>query len=232
MNIAIIEDNLPELEDLENSVCKILNESNAEFEIGKFSSISDFSKRDREFELVILDLKLPDGSGLELAREIKRNSEKTGIIIVTAYREYVYEGYEVDAFRFIPKPVDPNKMREAILSFLYEKLETQTLFITVEGQKLPLPVNDIVFIESQGNHSTLYLLNGKTLSNKRSISDFEHDISNRQFIRVHRRFLINMKHIKSVKGYEIYFVNNFRAEVSRRNRLDFEQKLISYLNNR
>ena len=115
MKIAIIEDEPLELSQITNEIKSIRKKEVAGigFEISAYQTIRDFEEKRQNVDLLVLDLHLPDGNGMDLARRLKEEHASTGVIIITAYQEHVYEGYEVGAFRFLPKPVDTEKLKEA-----------------------------------------------------------------------------------------------------------------------
>ena len=152
------------------------------------------------------------------------------MIIITAYQEHVYEGYEVGAFRFLPKPVDSGKLQEAVLHYVNDYQSMKYLLVPTQTDQLVLAMDDIVCIESQGKHSVVYLQDGKAFDSKKSIASYTEEIENKSFCRVHRRFLVNMKHIVRIEGNEIVFdMNRCQAEISRRSRSEFEARFAAFL---
>ncbi len=232
MKIAIIEDEAMELEQLKQAVMEITAEALPKhpWEVVGFETMQAFDAAKMQTDLLILDLHLPDGNGLTLARKLKEERAGTGVIIITAYQEHVYEGYEVGAFRFLPKPVDTGKLQEAVLHYVNEYQSMKYLLVPTQTDQLVLAIDDIVCIESQGKHSVVYLQDGKAFDSKKSIASYTEEIENKSFCRVHRRFLVNMKHIVRVEGNEIVFdMNRCQAEISRRSRSEFEARFAAFL---
>lgn len=232
MRIAIIEDEALELAQLTNLI-KTLEEKEAlgvSFDLSEFQTIEDFETADVKADLLILDLHLPDGNGLDLARRLRQQHADTGIIIITAYQEHVYEGYEVGAFRFLPKPVEAERLREALLQFAAEYRSMKYLLVPTQTEQLVLPLDEIVCIESQGKNSVVYMQDGRNIESKRSILDYTKEIENGSFVRVHRCYLVNMKHIVRLKDSKIVFDTDVcHAEISRRNRTEFDARFTSFL---
>lgn len=232
MKITIVEDEAMELEQLETAVKEIAeNELPAlSCELTCFESMQAFDAANAEPDLLILDLHLPDGNGLELAKKLKAERTNTGVIIITAYQEHVYEGYEVGAFRFLPKPVDAEKLRDAVLRYAEEYCSMKVLLVPTHTEQLVLPLDDIVCIESQGKRSVVYMQDGRNIESKKSILDYTQEIENGSFVRVHRCYLVNMKHIVRLKDSKIIFdTNACHAEISRRNRAEFDARFAAFL---
>lgn len=232
MNIAIIEDEAQELAQLAEKIQAIDKEDSVglSFDIFRFQTIEDFETADLKTDLLILDLHLPDGNGLDLARRLRQQHTNTGIIIITAYQEYVYEGYEVSAFRFLPKPVDTEKLQDAVLHYVEAYRLTKYLLVPTQTDQQVLPLDEIVCIESQGKRSVVYMQDGRNIESKKSILDYTREIEHSSFVRVHRCYLVNMKHIVRFKDSKIVFdTDACHAEISRRNRTEFDARFAAFL---
>ena len=232
MRIAVLEDASVELEQLVQLVADITKTDLPEFacEVIPFRTIKTFEESRAVFDLLILDLHLPDGNGLDLARNLRKQYANIGIIIITAYQEHVYDGYEVGAFRFLPKPVQQEKLREAIRLFVQTHYSMRYLLVPTQTEQLVLPLDDIVCIESQGKHSVIYLRDERYYDSKESIAVYAAEIKSQSFFRVHRRYLVNMKHIIRLSDNKITFdMNRCHAEISRRNRAKFDERFSAYL---
>ena len=232
MKIAIIEDEPLELatlaEQLE-TICK-KEAKGFSFEISQFRTMRAFESAETPVDLLILDLHLPDGNGLELAKKLKAERANTRVIIITAYQEHVYEGYEVGAFRFLPKPLQYEKLKEAMLHYAAEFRSMKYLLVPTQNEQLVIALDDIVCIESQGKHSVVYMQDGRNIESKKSIQTYTQEIENDSFVRVHRCYLVNMKHIVRLKGSKIVFdTNACHAEISRRNRSEFDARFAAFL---
>ena len=232
MKIAIIEDEALELEQLEQAVNEIAAEKMPEMacEVTSFATMQAFDAADLQVDLLILDLHLPDGNGLDLARRLKKERADAGVIIITAYQEHVYEGYEVGAFRFLTKPLQKEKLQGAMLDYAAELRAMKYLLVPTQTKQFVVPLDEIVCIESQGKRSVVYLQDGQDYDSKKSIAEYTEDIKNKCFCRVHRCFLVNMKHIVRVEENEIVFdMGRCHAEISRRSRAEFEVRFAAFL---
>ena len=232
MNIAIIEDEAQELAQLTEQIQAIDKEDSVglSFDIFRFQTIEDFETAALKTDLLILDLHLPDGNGLDLARRLRQQRADIGIIIITAYQEHVYEGYEVGAFRFLPKPVDEKKLQDAVLHYVDEYRSMRFLLVPTPTEQLVLPLDEIVCIESQGKNAVVYMQDGQNIESKKSIQDYTKEIEHGSFVRVHRCYLVNMKHIVRLKDSKIVFdTDACHAEISRRNRAEFDARFTAFL---
>ena len=232
MKIAVLEDKSIEQEQLLQSVAAIMAEDLPEVlcELTSFTTMQTFETSEEHYDLLIMDLHLPDGNGLELARRLRQQRANTGIIIITAYQEHVYEGYEVGAFRFLPKPVETELLRDALLQYVAEYRSMKYLLVPTMSEQLVLSLDEIVCIESQGKRSVVYMQDGRNIESKKSIQDYTKEIEHSSFVRVHRCYLVNMKHIVRLRDNKIVFdTDACHAEISRRNRTEFDARFASFL---
>ena len=232
MRIAILEYASVEQEQLVQSVAAIMAEDLPDLscEISTYTSMQAYEAAGDAYDLLILDLHLPDGNGLDLARRLRQQRADTGIMIITAYQEHVYEGYEVGAFRLLPKPVEPERLKTALLQFIAQYRSMRFLLVPTQTEQLVLALDEIVCIESQGKHTVVYMQDGRNIESKKSIQDYTREIENGSFVRVHRCYLVNMKHILRLKDSKIVFdTDSCHAEISRRNRNDFNTRFTAFL---
>lgn len=228
MRVAICEDDKVTIEYLAGSVLKCFNELNTYAEIVTYTKGEDFLKSPNNYDLIFLNCRLSDINGIEIAKRIRLHNSKTAIIFVTAYDEYVYESFEVNAFRYLLKPINEESLKNAISAFI-KAYENET-FIAVPYDKKMVTLNDdeVIYIEANEKHSIVRTLDTSYDSYK-SISKYQESIKSSHFFRTHRRFLVNMKYIMEIDGNIITLTNGEKVEVSRRNMKIFNKCYMNFL---
>lgn len=159
----------------------------------------------RPVDVLFLDIKMPKILGTEFLRQL---SHPPKVIFVTAYRDYAVEGYELDAIDYLVKPVSFERFFKAIdklkRSFGQEVVSEKTeyknnpdAFVYLKADKLmhKVVLNEILYIESWRDYVKLYFTNGKHLLVKQSISAIENLLSDHQFLRVHRSYIVSLNKI-------------------------------------
>src|SRR5688500_14240859 len=159
----------------------------------------------RTFDVMFLDIKMPKIIGTEFLRNL---SHPPKVIFVTAYREYAVEGFELDAVDYMVKPVSFERFLKAIdrlKRVMGEHPLTETkhystnpdafVYLKAEKAMQKVLVNDISYIESFKDYVKLYFDNGKNLLVKQSIKAIENLLSEHNFIRVHRSYIVSISHI-------------------------------------
>ena len=196
-------------------------------------------------DLIFLDVSMPGMTGFEM---LKKLDEIPHVIFVTAYDEYALKAFEVNALDYLLKPVDLDRLNEAI-----EKLKNSEDhdFESAVSEKLdrknrPLGIDDKVFIkdgekcyfvelsevrmlESDGNYVKVYFGNSRPLI-LRSLNSFEERLDQEHFFRANRKFIINLNWIEKVEnwfngGLQVELRGGDKIEISRRQAIRFKEML-------
>ncbi len=186
-------------------------------------------------DIALLDLDF-DGqrySGIDIARELRTVRPDAIIIFVSNYIEYAPEGYEVNAFRYILKKDIQQKISECI-SYAVEALAASraTLKIKINGEIIDLPLPKILYIESQLRLVDIHMLStkphipGKVYSYYEKISNLEQQLDSHGFLRIHKSYIVNMKHIQRFQNKEVLLVDGTSLKVSDK---DYSEKKKKYL---
>ncbi len=193
-----------------------------------FLSAKDLLASSVTYELLLLDCKLDAGTGIDVARALRERGSQAAIVFVTAYDEYVFEGYEVNAYRYLLKPVDPMVLRKTLSDFV-SHYEREKYLDFVSGKRVVrLNLNEIMYIESSEKHSIVRHING-SYDTAVPIAELQARIGSYAFFRTHRRFIVNMKYIMEVDKNIIRLTNDERIEISRRNLAAFNKCYMSFL---
>ncbi len=206
-----------------------------------FKAITDLNP-----DLVFLDIEMPNGNAFDLLEKFKEI--KFDIIFTTAYDHYAIKAIKFSAVDYILKPIDSEELIQAIERFENKKGEKsslnkqfKTLLSNVKSgaklKKVGIPdgdgltfinLSDIIRCDSDGNYTFFILNTGKKIIASRTLGEYEQLFSDDNFFRVHRSHLINLEHVKKyIKGEGGYVImsDNSQVEVSRRNKIDFLEKL-------
>ncbi|MCL6261413.1 LytTR family DNA-binding domain-containing protein [Aquiflexum sp. TKW24L] len=179
-------------------------------------------------DLIFLDINMPGMNGFELLEKL---DEAPDVIFVTAYDEYAIKAFEVNALDYILKPVNPERLKDAINKIQKkaivektnesEKLGIDKKIFIKDGEKcFFVPVRDIFLIESEGNYVKVYFENKKPLLHK-SLTYMENRLADEVFFRANRQFIINLNFIKNI---EPYFNSTLLVEMQNGQKIDLSQR--------
>ena len=228
MRIAICDDESVSAHRLASMVEKQMALLGFSVKTDVFLSAKELLASSVTYELLLLDCKLDAGTGIDVARALRERGSQAAIVFVTAYDEYVFEGYEVNAYRYLLKPVDPMVLRKTLSDFV-SHYEREKYLDFVSGKRVVrLNLNDIMYIESSEKHSIVRHING-SYDTAVPIAELQARIGSYAFFRTHRRFIVNMKYIMEVDKNIIRLTNDERIEISRRNLAAFNKCYMSFL---
>ncbi|MEA5259348.1 LytTR family DNA-binding domain-containing protein [Arcicella aquatica] len=157
-------------------------------------------------ELIFLDINMPAISGIDFFRNIPH---EIMVIFTTAFSEYAVEGFELKAIDYLLKPFTLQRFQQATqkaidLQQFYLQNQQQYLYFKVDYGLVKVFVSDIIFIEGLDNYLKIHLLNQKPLIVRMTMKACLENLSNNQFVRVHRSFIVAIKHIQFVRNKMIF----------------------------
>ena len=228
MRIAICEDESVSAHQLASMVEKQMAAFGFAVKTDVFLSAKDLLESPVNYELLLLDCKLDTSNGIDVARELRGRGSQAAIIFVTAYDDYVYEGYEVNAYRYLLKPIDTVILRKTLSDFI-SHFEREKYLDFVSGKRMiRLKLNEIMYIESSEKHSIVRHVDG-SYETSVPIAELQARIGSYAFFRTHRRFIVNMKYIMEVDRNIIRLTNDEKIEISRRNLAAFNKCYMNFL---
>ena len=160
----------------------------------------------QKIDIFFLDINMPDISGLSLAKSI---NQKAKIIFTTAYREYAVDGFNLKAVDYLLKPISFDRFLQSIhkyfegVSFIDSeiKIEKSVLkndFIFVRSDRKMIKINfdEIQYVESLSDYIKIHSVD-KTITTRETISNIETKLPAKNFLRIHRSYIVNLKKINS-----------------------------------
>ncbi len=163
-----------------------------------------------EVDLMFLDISMPAINGIDFLKML-RNPPK--VIITTAYREYALDGYDLDIVDYLLKPITFDRFFKSVERYLRNAdqhtplavqvtAEAESIFLKSGYRNIKINMDDILYMESVKDYVKVYTLSGP-VTTKYKISDMEAELSAKNFLRIHRSFIINLKHITAFTASDI-----------------------------
>lgn len=189
---------------------------------------------EKSIDLLFLDIQMPHLLGTDLLRTLK-NPPK--VIFTTAYRKFAIEGFELDAVDYLLKPISferflkaVNKVMETNLRlsrsneiFSAQQNTSLNAFINLRSDRknIKVPLDDILYVESLKDYIKVVTA-AKNIVTKQSISSLEEALRGKQFLRIHRSFIVALNKIESftsdtveIAGQELPISRMYRHEVEK-----------------
>lgn len=228
MRIAICDDENTFLRDLEEKIYKIIPRLDCNVE--PFSCAEDLLNASPKYDIVFLDIEMGGMDGMTAARIIRQTDSEVPLVFLTSHTEMAIEGYEVNAFRFLKKPVDNDKLRQTLNDIRLMKASRRGVLIKSEGEDVLLIPAEVLYIESDNNNVRIVTTEG-TISTRMKLSeaiDLLNGISD-TFRRVHRCTAVNMAHVGRIREKEAVMDNGSIVGISRSHFAKFKDEMYQYI---
>ena len=188
----------------------------------------------KPFDVVFLDIDMPEPNGFQLASEITRSND-CYIIFVTSHPELVYDSLYFRPLNFIPKSKDSlftEKLHRVVKQLLNEMRQNTTIILeNKEVGRVPLIIKNIYYIESSKHYVIYHSENKEPIKVRNNISELEKYFSQYDFVRIHKSYLVNLRHIFNINknNDEIIFKQGFKLTLSKKYKQNVDEKLTQYL---
>lgn len=151
-------------------------------------------------DLLFLDIEMKELNGMDTARALRRRSADTILIFVTAYPDYVFQGYEVHAFHYLLKPYDERKIMDVLEQALRELSGRREQFFVLEQKSGTMRIShrDIVAFASDKRKVLVFLADGTTRDFYGKLDDTAAALPD-CFVRIHNRYLVNLNHMTALE---------------------------------
>lgn len=241
MNIAICDDE----KYVRSYIRKLIEKQEKDCQIFEFSSgeaLLKFQKEGKEtFDMLFLDISIQDENGMDVAKQLRENQGRSGwgnlplLIFVTGYPEYMPEAFSVNAFQFLIKPVKEEEFERVFTqasrecrSFLAkQRASSKELLIRSGKSTRKIQEHEIYYVESSSRKVILCLADEK-ISYYDKISALEEKLRE-HFFRVHKGYLINMRHVERYSRTEVKMRNGDSLLISKYKYQDFVKAYLSYI---
>ena len=195
-------------------------------------------------DCLFLDIQMPSMDGFQFLDKI--NNKDIAVVFTTAYDEYAIKALKREALDYLLKPIDSDdlsdtirkikkfksritnsdKLENILLNF-HSKNNQKKITISTEGKLIFLKLDEILFVESDGNYCTLFLLDNQKILVTKKLKEIDSLLPDESFFRIHNSYIINLNKIKEFLKTEGYVImeSGHRIPVARQRKSDFLKKL-------
>lgn len=202
INIGICDDELLYRIKIKDILKELLRSYSINYNIYEFSSGEELlNNYPKGLDILIMDIQMKIVNGMYTARKIREFDQNLEIIFMTSFSEFMQEGYEVKAYRYILKPINERKISKNILPCIDEvmKKKKNYLSINVKNYIDRIKIDSIVYIETARPNILIYT-HDNMYTTKMTISKIEKILSEYGFFRCHNSYIVNLKLIESMNG--------------------------------
>lgn len=231
MRIAVIEDEQTHRELLISYIERWGNDRKVTVSLTAFADAESFlfQWEDAAYDALFVDIQMAGMSGVELAKIVRQKDRSISLVFTTGIADFWEEGYEVEAVRYLLKPLSEEKLY-ACLDLICEKKKNDICVIihTPEEEIRKLSIEDINYVEAMGHGSRIGLMYGEPAVCRESISELARILGTKDFQKCHRSYLCSLKNIHKIDRELIYFDDGSTIPVSRRMYHEVNQAFIAY----
>lgn len=202
INIGICDDELHYRIKIKEILEETLKTYPISYNIYEFSSGEELlNNYPKDLDILIMDIQMKNINGMDTARKIREFDENLEIIFMTSFAEFMQDGYEVKAYRYILKPISERKISKNIIPCIKEIMKKRNNYLTVNVKNYidRIKIDSIIYIETDRPNILIYTRDNM-YTTKMSISKIEKNLSEYGFFRCHNSYVINLKLVESMNS--------------------------------
>ncbi len=195
-------------------------------------------------DCLFLDIQMPTMDGFQFLEKL--DNKDFAIVITTAYNEFAIKALKHEAIDYLLKPIDSDDLNDTVkkikkynkkfynsskieeaLSVLNAKQDQKKIIINTDGKLIFLNVEDVIFVESDGNYCTIVTKDGQKILMTKKLKEVNDLLPEHYFFRIHNSYIVNLNKIKEFIKNEGYVImeSNHKIPVARQRKSDFLEKL-------
>ncbi|MGC6177108.1 LytR/AlgR family response regulator transcription factor [Lacrimispora sp. 38-1] len=235
LNIALFDDGTKIVDFIEKVTLEFFNGEFIPLNIIRFKNANNllYDIADGyKFDLFLLEAVLPDMSGEELIKKVRKTNPNGYFVFITSQLNYAIDGYGLKLFRFIPKDEVSRKLISVLRDFKYEvSLKDRNSYIITTNIRLEkLPYKNIYYIYKEKKYSIFVTTEGKSKERK-GIAEVYNSLNRDEFFFIDKGYIVHAFYVSKLIKNNLYLLNGIVLTVSRTHIKEIRKKLIQYWKN-
>ena len=221
MTICYCEDESAQAKAFAIKIDQWAKNKNIEVHADLFESAEEylFKAEQNYYDVIFLDISMRGQNGMELARKIREKEKDVILVFVTSDASYVFDGYEVGAYRYLMKPVDEEKLCE-ILDYARKQKEVEEenyILVKKDSQSVRINLKDIIYIEAQKHYVNLCMENKESINIKIAFTELLQETQEKSdtILLTHRSYAVNIEKVVRIGRTECVLSDSSVIPVSR-----------------
>ena len=230
MRIAICDDEKFFRDSLKKNLKDYAQKYALDFVYSEFSSGEMLLLSNIDFDLIFMDYQMDKVNGIDTVGRLRNMENDTTVIFITNYYDVVLDTFKVQTHRFLTKPINIERLHEALDSFI-KKYNTQKyilLYSEEDDKTCRIAEKSIIYAEADNIYTKVRTAKA-IYKFKGTLSKFERSLKSDFFYRSHRSYLVNFNYIDSFTHSEIQFDNNEKASLTKTKYSEFQRKHIDFI---
>lgn len=215
IRIAICDDEASSRENMK-MICRTFFEKRKEFadmiDIHVFPSGREVIVSDFDYDILLLDIEMPEQDGICIKEYLEASRKHTRIIFTTGHKERVLEAFGKNVVSFLVKPFCREEF-EKVMEKVMTDLQGPVLDIVENGETFVIPIRQIKYVEAQDKY-TLAVTEEREYLLRKTMKFWERVLPVQDFVRIHKSYLVNLEYFEK-KGEEVLLDKRKRVKISR-----------------
>lgn len=232
LEIGICDDEPQDLERIRSTLCHcmdVLGEKDARVHLFRQAGELSEAIQRRTFDLIFLDVMMPEWSGFDLASQLGPKRDETQVVFVSNHESMVFESYDYTPLWFIRKSMLEKDMLRALMKFGRVTASKKISYRIKEGFKSrEVLLDDLMYIECEKHTLKMRTSDGNTYPVYGSLRPVEEELGKYGFIRIHKNYLVNLRYVKEVGKMNVRLRDSTELDMGRARRKGVEEALERY----
>lgn len=224
LKIAVCDDNLKDRENLKSALLNYYMANDTELSVDLYASGHELLSHYREtkdYQIILLDIEMPETNGLEIAETIRSTIDKHAIIVfISNYPQYMQDSFRVRPFYYITKPFAPKDISDLMDNVIKEIESSRIIFslISTEQGDVTINIRDVLYIEVSDSKNSILSFHfyDHVLTTRGTIAHWKEQLKDYNFYQCCRSILLSLRHIHYFNKGDIILDNGNAVPVSRR----------------
>lgn len=198
--------------------------------VTSFSSGRSMLESGGGFDVVFLDIQMEQPNGMETAKLLRQQGERSLLVFVTVLKEYVFDAFEVEAYDYLIKPLDKGRFKRTMdrILRLLDQRAVKAMIIQRGTACQIVSLDEIVYCEVQGRKIYLHKNDGMVIDFYDRMEELERRVD-RRFFKCHRSYLVNLDYVCGCRTGQVMLPKGEAIPVSRLRERDLTQALLHYM---
>lgn len=207
------------------------------YEILKYKNGEKLLEDTIESDIVFLDIQMDGMDGIETAKCLRKRNKKIILIFLTAWEEYVFQAFDVEAFHYLIKPLRKEKFYqvleaainkvEQIQGAIQKKREEKSILVKVGTSSQKIYLDEIIYAEIYNRKVTLYTTT-KNIEFYAKMSNLEQELGE-DFVRPHRSYLVHLRYVSKYCATDITLENGTVILLAKQKYKEFVKRYMKYI---
>lgn len=238
IELVICDDDVQALRQTREFLTDMMQPWEEEMEIMTYTDANDLLRRIRSeserMDILLLDIDMPNISGLEIAKLIRDEERDVILIFLTAHDEFVYMSFQYAPFRYIRKEYMKEELPSAMKAAVAKIMAQRSSFICLKTQEgeLPVKISDITHFQMENRRVCVYVVQGRAYLVWKKLRELKAEIDARDdaFVQVHSGCVVNLRHVRTRKSGTVVLdgAEELEIPVSRRRQREVSETISNY----